>query len=79
MAKIYNTKTHKIMWSDADIFCAVEDSFVELEAFLAAKRLDGHNVEDQWYMAMYNKLDELIELMAKCPIDETDPDIKELF
>ena len=79
MGKIYHTKNHKIMWSDLDIYCYIEDAFIELQDFLAQKRLDGHNAEDQWYMAMYNKLDELIELMAKCPIDETDPNIKELF
>lgn len=79
MAKIYNGKTNEIMWSDLDIYCVVEDAYWELTDFLATKKLDGHDSRDQWYMAMSNKLDELIELMGKCPIDETDPNIKELF
>lgn len=79
MAKIYNTKTHEIMWSDADIFCTIEDAYHELSDFLAYKRLNGHDRCDQWYMAMHRKLDELIDVMGECPIDETDPDIKELF
>ena len=79
MAKLYNTKTKEILWSDTDIFCDIEDAYCELQVFLADKRLNGHDRYDQWYMAMYNKLDELIELMGKCPIDETDPNIQELF
>lgn len=30
-------------------------------------------------MRVHAKLDELLEAMGKCPIDETNPDIKELF
>lgn len=79
MAKVYNTKTNTIYWSDYDIACAVEEAYWELHEFLALKRLDGHDMQDQWYMAMAAKMDELIELMNKCPLNEADPNVKELL
>ena len=79
MAKIYNTTTNEIMWSDLDVYGYIEDAYWELTSFMNYKRLDGHDERDQWYMAMANKLNELIDLMDDCPINEADPDIKELF
>lgn len=79
MAKIYNDKTNEIMWSDSDVYSVVEDSYWELTSFLNYKRLDGHDERDQWYMAMANKLKELIDLMDNCPINRIDPDIKEIY
>lgn len=79
MAKLYNTRTNDIYWSANDIYCAVEEAYWELSDFIAVKRLDGHDMTDQWYMRVHAKLDELLEALGKCPIDETNPDIKELF
>jgi hypothetical protein len=44
MAKVYNTKTNTIYWSDYDIACAVEEAYWELTEFLALKKLDGHDM-----------------------------------
>lgn len=79
MAKLYNTRTNDIYWSANDIYCDVEEAYWELSDFIAVKRLDGHDRIDQWYMKVHAKLDELLEALGKCPIDETDPDVKELF
>lgn len=70
MAKIYNTKEHEVYWADSDVFCAVEDAYVELSDFIAAKKLDGHNEMDQWYMMVLLKLDELMSALTKCPRKE---------
>lgn len=79
MAKIYNKKTNEIMWSDLDFCCQIEEAYWELLDFINCKKLDGHDMRDQWYMKMANKFKELLDVMDECPIDETDPDIKELF
>ena len=80
MAKLYNKKNHEVYWSDSDIACAVEEAFWELSDFIVLKKdLDGHMRDTQWYMAMYNKLDELIALMVKCPYDEASPEMTEIM
>ena len=79
MAKLYDKKKHEILWSDCDIACLVEEAYWELSDFIAVKRLDGHDRTDQWYIAMHSKLNELIEVMGKCPIDETNPYIQEIL
>lgn len=79
MAILYNKKKHEEIWSDTDIACVIEEAQWELNEFLCSRDLDGHMRDTQWYMAMWQKLDELIELMGKCPNDELDPDIVELM
>lgn len=79
MAKIYDSKTNTIYWCDYDIACAVEDAYWELTAFLALKELDGHDKQDKWYMAMAEKMNELIDLMNECPLNEADPNVYELL
>lgn len=70
MAKLYNKKTHDIYWTDSDIVCLVEEAYWELSDFIAVKRLDGHDRIDQWYMNVHRKLDELLDVLVKNPIDE---------
>lgn len=79
MAKFYNEKTNEIYWSDADIYCPLEDAWFQLLEFLAVKKLDGHDVYDQWYMAVERKIRELLDVLAESPVDELDGDMKELY
>lgn len=68
MAKIYSEKDHEIHWDDPSMFLKVEESFWELNEFLATKyKLDGHMAEVQWYMAVWQKLNELLDLYTKNP------------
>lgn len=78
MAKFYDKKKQDLVWSDCDIYAVVEDAYWELSDFLATKKLDGHNINDQWYMAVHRKLGELIDVLADSPIDELDENIKTL-
>lgn len=70
MAKLYDKKKGEVIWSDSDIVCLVEEAYWELSDFLAIKRLDGHDMTDQWYMNVHKKLDELLDVLMKNPIDE---------
>lgn len=79
MAKLYNRKTKEIYWSDDDIICPIEDAYFELTDFIAMKKLDGHDVFDQWYMRVQAKMGELLDLMNNSPIDELDTDMCELW
>lgn len=73
MAKIYSEKDHEIHWDDPGMFLKVEESFWELNEFLANKyKLDGHMAEIQWYMAVWQKMNEMLELYAKNP-RQSDP------
>lgn len=78
MAKIYDKVKHDIMWSDCDIYGPIEDAYWELSEVLATKKLDGHDMRDQWYMTIHRKLAELLDVMEECPFDELDPNITEL-
>ena len=69
MAKFYNTKRNEVVWSDNDLFAPVEDAYFELSDFIAMKKLDGHDLKDQWYMLVCHMLGELIEVLDKNPID----------
>ena len=53
MAKLYNTKSNEVIWSDSDLLAPVEDAYFELSGFLAMKKLDGHDRTDQWYMLVH--------------------------
>ena len=79
MAKYYNVKNHEVYWSDSDIVCPLEDAWFELTDFLATKRLDGHDMQDQWYMLVERKMKELLEVLSSNPLDETDPAIHEIL
>ena len=46
MAKLYNTKSNEVIWSDSDLLAPVEDAYFELSGFLAMKKLDGHDRTD---------------------------------
>ena len=68
MAKIYNKKTHELHWDDPGMFLAVEESFWELNEYLAERNdLDGHMMDVQWYMAVWGKMNELLDLYTKNP------------
>ena len=69
MAKFYDTKTNDVIWSDDDLFAPVEDAYFELSGFLAMKKLDGHDRNDQWYMLVHQKLQELISVLDMNPAD----------
>lgn len=79
MAKFYNAKTKEIYWTDADIYCPLEDAWFQLTDFLALKKLDGHDMNDQWYMAVERKMSELLTTLRECPIDELDESVKEIL
>lgn len=79
MAKVYDTKKHEVYWTASDIVCPLEETYWELLDFIATKRLDGHDMRDQWYMAVHSKLQELLDLLEKDPTDELDEDIRLLF
>ena len=53
MAKFYNTRNNEVIWSDSDLLAPVEDAYFELSGFLAMKKLDGHDRNDQWYMLVH--------------------------
>ena len=69
MAKLYNTKSNEVIWSDSDLLAPVEDAYFELSGFLAMKKLDGHDRTDQWYMLVHQKLKELISALDMNPTD----------
>ena len=69
MAKFYSKKRNEIFWSDNDLFAPVEDAYFELGDFIATKKLDGHDQRDQWYMLVYQKIEELRDALEKCPIN----------
>ena len=53
MAKFYDTRNNEEIWSDSDLLAPVEDAYFELSGFLAMKKLDGHDRNDQWYMLVH--------------------------
>lgn len=68
MALIYSKLDHEIHWDDPSMFLKVEESYWDLNEFLATRRhLDGHDMEVQWYMAVWQKLNELLDLYGKNP------------
>lgn len=79
MAKLYNKETHEVYWSGGDILAAVEENYWELLDFMNAKKLDGHDMKDQWYMLVCAKLDELIDALNENPTNELDPHITEIL
>ena len=68
MAKFYNVKRNEVVWSDNDLFAPVEDAYFELGDFIAAKKLNGHDEKDQWYMLVYQKIKELKRALEETPI-----------
>ena len=79
MALIFSTKDHEVHWDDPGMFLKVEESFWDLNEYLATRtHLDGHMMDVQWYMAVWSKMNELLELYAKnprCYNPETDKEI----
>lgn len=68
MALIFNKKDHEVHWDDPGMFLRVEESFWELNEYLATRnQLDGHDACVQWYMALWQKMNELLELYVKNP------------
>ena len=78
MAKLYNAKSNEVVWSDSDLLAPVEDAYFELSGFLAMKKLDGHDRNDQWYMLVHQKLQELISALDMDPTDIDLDNYKEL-
>lgn len=83
MAKFYNKKTNQILWGDDDIICPLEDAWSELREYIATKKLDGHDMYDQWLMKVEMKMDELLTVLVEeapsCVPDFTDKNIEELY
>ena len=79
MAKFYDTKTGDILWSDNDVFPPAVYAYNELSDFLAMKKLDGHDKQDQWYMLVHQKLGELVAALYKNPVEIDLISNKELF
>lgn len=79
MALIFSTKDHEVHWDDPGMFLKVEESFWDLNEYLATRtHLDGHMMDVQWYMAVWSKMNELLDLYAKNPRSynpETDKEI----
>ena len=78
MAKLYNTKSNEVVWSDSDLLAPVEDAYFELSSFLAMKKLDGHDRTDQWYMMVHQKLQELVQVLDMNPTDTDLDNYKEI-
>ena len=78
MAKFYDTRNNEEIWSDSDLLAPVEDAYFELSGFLAMKKLDGHDRNDQWYMLVHQKLQELISALDMDPTDIDLDNYKEL-
>ena len=78
MAKFYDTRNNEEIWSDSDLLAPVEDAYFELSGFLAMKKLDGHDRNDQWYMLVHQKLQELISALDMNPTDKDLDNYKEL-
>lgn len=74
----FSKKSNEIMWSDSDLLAPVEDAYFELSGFLAMKKLDGHDRNDQWYMLVHQKLQELIQVLDMDPTDADLDNYKEL-
>lgn len=70
MAIIFNKKDYGIHWDDPQMFLTVEESYWQLKEYLCRRKLDGHDEDVQWYMAVHNKMDELLELYSKNPRKE---------
>ena len=79
MAKFYNTKSNEVVWSDSDLLAPVEDAYFELSGFLAMKKLDGHDRNDQWYMLVHQKLQELVQVLDMDPTDIDLDNYKEII
>lgn len=79
MALIFSKKDHEVHWDDPEMFLKVEESFWDLNQYLSTrKELDGHMMDVQWYMAVWSKMSELLDLYAKNPRKydpETDKEI----
>ena len=74
----FSKKSNEIMWSDSDLLAPVEDAYFELSGYLAMKKLDGHDRNDQWYMLVHQKLQELIQVLDMDPTDADLDNYKEL-
>lgn len=68
MAKVYNARKNDLRWED-DIYCVVEDAWFEVLDVLNAKKLDGHNMDDQWLMKVEMRLRDLMNTLAEDPMD----------
>ena len=79
MAKLYDTRNNEVIWSDSDLLAPVEDAYFELSGFLAMKKLDGHDRNDQWYMLVHQKLQELIQVLDMDPTDIDLDNYKEII
>jgi hypothetical protein len=79
MALIYSKLDHEIHWDDPSMFLKVEESYWDLNEFLCTRNdLDAHMAEIQWYMAVWQKMNELLDLYTKNPRNynpETDKEI----
>ena len=79
MAKVYDIKRKVTYWTASDIACPLEDAYWELSDFLAVKRLDGHDMRDQWYMKVHQKMGELLDALGDDPTDELDANIRPIY
>lgn len=68
MAKIFSKKDNKVHWDDPGMFLRVEESYWDLNEFLCMRDdLDAHMRDVQWYMSVWQKLNELLDLYTKNP------------
>lgn len=75
----FSKKSNEIMWIDDDLLAPVEDAYFELSGYLAIKKLDGHDRNDQWYMLVHQKLKELISVLDMDPTDTDLDNDKEII
>lgn len=63
----YNKEKNDLYWTEEDIYWPLDNDYMSLVGLLACKDLDGHDEEDQWYMAVERKMAELLELLSERP------------
>lgn len=62
MGKVYSPKEKEILWQD-DITPIVEEAWFEICDILAVKKLDGHDIYDQWLMKVEIRLRDLVDAL----------------
>lgn len=65
--KRYNKEKNHLYWTAKDIYWRLDEEYMSLVSLLAMRDLDGHNKEDQWYMAVERKMVELMAILSKRP------------
>ena len=75
--KVYNGVKHEMGWSSCDLYGRVEDAWFEVLDVINSKRMDGHDMYDQWLILVERRINDLLTTLGSCPMTLTEQVLEE--